>query len=161
MTYQRKDITCHANDLIAHGWKMIGTIFWNETHSSCNLLDTHEGKGGNPICHWLSTEEEKDIVMKKCFWRSPLCYSDENVVNRYNELTRNLCLESSFCDAEKLNLQRWDLCVTHGHCHPYLTIRQIQQYSQSLSSPLQKPWLESREGGSETWSLSRESVSGG
>jgi hypothetical protein len=138
VVYHRKDIACHANDIIAHGWKLIGTTFWNHSHSSCNLAKAHEGEGGNTVCHWLTAEEERDIVIKKCFWRSPLCSGDREGSGS----SHNLCLESSFCDNEKVNLQRWDLCVTHGHCNPSLTIRQIKKLSQSLPSPLQQPWRE-------------------
>jgi hypothetical protein len=130
MSFMRKDVACHENDIIAHGWKQIGTVFWNHTHSGeCNVHDYHLGNGRNPICHWLPEEEEREIVIKKCFWRSPMCSSNR----------QNLCLQSSSCNGEKFNLQRWELCFKYHHCDPYLTYRQFQRQFQSFYS-LGQPW---------------------
>jgi hypothetical protein len=131
IAFSRKDVTCHENDIIAHGWKQIGTIFWNHSRGEgCNVSGNRLGNGRNQICHWLPEEEEREIVIKKCFWRSPMCLLNHE----------NVCLQSSSCNAEKFNLQRWELCTKYHHCDPYLTFRQFQRQYQTFYS-LQQPWI--------------------
>lgn len=130
---QLKDITCHQNDIIAHGWKQIATNFWDHL-GHCNIEEYHAGKGGNLVCKWLNEEEEREIVQRKCYWRSPLCYTN------HHGSQVNICLNSSYCDGEKFNLYRWELCVKYGQCNPSLTIRQFQRNYQFL--PLYHPWVD-------------------
>lgn len=128
---QLKDTTCHQYDIIAHGWKQLATNLWDHV-GICDIADYHAGKGGNPICRWLSEEEERDIVIKKCYWRSPLCLSSQSGTKV------NLCLNSTYCDGEKFNLHRWELCIKYNECNPTLTIRQFHRNYQFL--PLHQPW---------------------
>ena len=99
--------------------------------TQCNITLYKQGNGMNQICHWLKIEDEISIIQQKCYWKSPLCY-----INNTNQ-----CINLSYCNNEKINLQRYSLCLNYNICNPYLTIKQfIKQYQNNQRYLLEEPW---------------------
>jgi len=132
-------------------------------------LDVNQNVGGDGFilstCPRLTLEEELEIVMAKCFWRSPLCRATRwnitiggRVVNRTRVVestvgsgafvggshvgANNVCLRGVGCTLERSNLQKWFMCVQSrggALCDPNMSERTHNQYSHRTSYPVD--WL--------------------
>lgn len=132
LSYPLKDVMCASNDIIGHGMKSIGSVYWS--NMTCDVESILRGHGANEVCQWFSKEEELFIARHYCFWRSPICRGspeEGNIcinfmpprVNSSNSHEQRI----TKCDLEKFNMQRWSLCVNHDICNPYITYRHFQR----------------------------------
>jgi hypothetical protein len=155
-----KDVTCARSDLIGHGLKNIGSVYWTGDSRKCDRDMILKGHGANEVCKWLTKKEELLIAKHYCFWRSPVCW--DSITGR------NICMDDdnvtsiagigmgpsnkgsavSKCEIERFNLQRYSLCVNYDMCNPLLTFRQFRKNVtaasnrlQSFSFELATPWV--------------------
>ena len=77
-----------SSDFVGHGNKLVHLELEPYQSISCNLTRIqYYNNAKNPHCHWLSEEEELELLRKHCQWRSPGCYSHKR--------RKNICLSFS------------------------------------------------------------------
>lgn len=97
-----KNSACHPHDIIIHGWKALGASYWQRVQCAAGVAI--DG------CLWLKAEDELNIAMEFCYWRSPVCLTEGT----------NRCLQYGNCAMEIFNMQRWVYCIEYGICNPHV-----------------------------------------
>ena len=72
-----------SSDIIGHGNKNIASdMLLPHQSTQCNITTKNMFISGiNPICKWMSIQDERRVIRTYCFWRSPACIILPNGTN--------------------------------------------------------------------------------
>lgn len=75
-----------SSDVIGHGWKAMSRVMWEP--SMCDVRAARVGLGANAKCSWHSPQDEVNVAVAYCLWRSPVCASTDCQISCSSTLSR-------------------------------------------------------------------------